>query len=194
MKINNVTGYFDCRQFKANTPKSNRVMIENGGRITFTVPFTDEEIEEYQEIKEFAKKSEKSGLNYVSFKIFPKACRMYTAAAKQIEFPANSVLDGGKFEVNLEFNVKHGVGTKLNGCYVNAIQVIQVIRKADNPFDVVEGGNDDWINSPQQADPFDVREDKRVSGTNIHDEKKVSKNGSKVAKNDIDEKVDDLPF
>lgn len=191
MKINNVTGYFDCRQFKANTPKSNRVMIENGGRITFTVPFTDEEIEEYQEIKEFAKKSEKSGLNYVSFKIFPKACRMYTAAAKQIEFPANSVLDGGKFEVNLEFNVKHGVGTALNGCYVNAIQVI---RKADNPFDVVEGGNDDWINSTQQADPFDVSDDKRSSGTTIHDEKKVSKNGSKVAKNDIDEKVDDLPF
>lgn len=191
MKINNVTGYFDCRQFKANTPKSNRVMIENGGRITFTVPFTDEELEEYPEIKEFAKKSEKSGLNYVSFKIFPKVCRMYTAAAKQIEFPANSVLDGGKFEVNLEFNVKHGVGTELNGCYVNAIQVI---RKADNPFDAVEGGNEDWINSQQQADPFDVSDDKRPSGTTIHDEKKVSKNGSKVAKNDIDEKVDDLPF
>jgi len=191
MKINNVTGYFDCRQFKANTPKSNRVMIENGGRITFTVPFTDEEIDEYPEIKEFSKKSEKSGLNYVSFKIFPKVCRMYTAAAKQIEFPANSVLDGGKFEVNIEFNVKHGVGTELNGCYVNAIQVI---RKADNPFDAVEGGNDDWINSQQQADPFDVSDDKRSSGATVKDEKKVSKNGSKVVRNDIDEKVDDLPF
>lgn len=163
-------------------------MIENGGRISFSVPFTDEELEELQEIAEFAKKSEKSGLNYVSFKIFPKACRMYTASARQIQFPPNSVLDGGKFEVNLEFNIKHGVGTELNGCYVNAIQVI---RKADNPFEAVEG-DDDWINNTPDANPFDVDEEKQKNVTTTNVEKKAQKNAVKQA--ELTTEADDLPF
>ena len=53
-------------------------------------------------------------------------------------------MDGGKFEVNMEISIKHGDAKKmeLNGAYVNNMQII---RRADNPFDVVEGGDDSWV-------------------------------------------------
>ncbi len=146
MKIKNVSGYFDCRQYAKNVNRASRVMVADGGRINFSVGFTDEELP--AEIAMFAKKSEKSGINYVIFKVFPKNCKMYTASAKLIDFPTNDKLDGGKFEVNLEISIKHGDGTELNGCYCNAIQVV---RRADNPFDAVEGADDEVF---EASDPF----------------------------------------
>lgn len=184
-KINNVTGYFDCRQFKANTSRSSRVIIENGGRINFTVSLTDEELEEHPELKDFAKKSEKSGLNYVSFKIFPKNCKLYTASAQQVEFPDNRVLDGVRFEANIYFNVKHGVGTELNGCYVNAIQII---RRADNPFYIVEDGDDKWLEEVIVGDPFEIEEVKKTKP------EKLGKKIVKTIEKGDSEGVDDLPF
>lgn len=167
-RIENVEGYFDCRQYKANTPRSSRIMIENGGRIIFSVAFMDEELEQHPELKDFANKSEKSGLNFVGFKIFPKNCKLFTASAKQIEFPDNNLIDGGRFEANLVYSVKHGTGTELNGCYVNAMQII---RRADNPFDVVEDGNEDWLVEKNEKDKSKKKETKKV-----------------------DEEVNDLPF
>ena len=89
-----------------------------------------------EDMREFATKSEKSGFFYVSVKIFPKNCKVYTPSAKIVEFPELEKIDGGKFEINLEYSVKHGTGTELNGIYANAIQVL---RRADNPFDVEDG-------------------------------------------------------
>ena len=176
MKVENVTGYFDCRQYKANTPRSSRVMIENGGRINFSVGFTDEELENHPQLKDFANKSEKSGINYVTFKVFPKTCKLYLASAKRVDFPDNALLDGGKFVVNMDVNIKHGTGTELNGCYVNAMQII---KRADNPFDVVEDGDDSWIDKPAD-DPFDAKKE---------DAKPASKKKAEKV-----EEVDDLPF
>lgn len=180
-RIENVEGYFDCRQYKANTPRSSRIMIENGGRIIFSVAFMDEELEQHPELKDFANKSEKSGLNFVGFKIFPKNCKLFTASAKQIEFPDNNLIDGGRFEANLVYSVKHGVGTELNGCYVNAMQII---RRADNPFDVVEDGNEDWLVEKIVRDVF-------PNADAILNEKDKSK---KKETKKVDEEVNDLPF
>ena len=147
-KLKNVTGYFDCRQYKVGIPRQNRKIIESGGRIIFSAGFTDEQLSE--ELKPFANKSEKSGLNYVNFKIFTSNCKLYTAAAKLIPFDFEKYeMDGGKFEVNMEVSIKHGKEKlDLNGAYVNALQII---RRADNPFDVVEGGDDSWVSGEPVA-------------------------------------------
>ncbi len=185
-RIDNVTGFFDCRQYKANTPRSSRVMIENGGRITFSVALTDEELEQHPELKDFAGKSEKSGLNFVGFKIFPKNCKLFTASAQQVEFPDNSLLDGGKFEANLIYNVKYGTGTELNGCYVNAMQII---RRADNPCDVVEDGNEDWLVEKIVRDVFP-----NADAILKEKDKNKKKEASKKIDEEINKEVNDLPF
>lgn len=191
-KIENVTGFFDCRQYKINTARSSRVMIENGGRITFSVAFTDEELEQHPELKDFAKKSEKSGLNYIGFKIFPKNCKLYTSSAQQIEFPDNKILDGGRFDANIYYTTKYGIGTELNGVYVNAIQII---RRADNPFDEVEDGDDSWLKEVIVEDPFSNTEKEIKNGRKPKIvNKEINKEIDKEVDKEVDKEINDLPF
>lgn len=147
MKLENLIGYFDARVYKANTPRASRQMVEAGGRINFTTSFEEDDLP--VEFREFAKLSEKSGRWFVTFKIFPKSCKLFTAAAKQINFPDYAKLDNGRFEVNVDIAIKHGTGTELNGLYVNAIQFI---KRADVPFEPIEGGDDDVFGGSD--DPF----------------------------------------
>jgi len=147
MKLTKISGYFDCRKYQKGVQRQARPMVAAGERVNFSVAFPDEFLP--AEIAEFSNRSEKSGLNYVTFKVFPKNVKVYTAAAKQIDFPPLEKLDGGKFEVNIDFSIKHGTGTELNGCYLNAIQVL---RRADNPFEAEEGYSDDAFGS--NDDPF----------------------------------------
>ena len=147
MLVENVIGYFDARVYKANTPRANRQMVEAGGRINFTTSFEESELP--IEFREFAKLSEKSGRWFVTFKVFPKSCKLFTAAAKQISFPDYSKLDNGRFEVNMDVAIKHGSGTELNGLYVNALQIV---KRADVPFEAVEGGDADVFGGSN--DPF----------------------------------------
>ena len=143
MKTGKIIGNFDCRVWKKDTPKQARQMVEAGGRINLSVGFDDAEIEEMPGVAEFTRKSEKNGKNYVNIKVFPKNCRIYTASAKQVDFPDFKKIDGGRFEVIVDFTIKHGNGgTDLNGLYANAIQII---RRADNPFEAIEGGNDNFL-------------------------------------------------
>ena len=147
MKTKQVTGTFDCRVWKKDTPKAARAMVEAGNRINLSVGF--EEADLTDEIKEFAHFSERVSRWYVNIKVFPKTCKIYTASAKQVEFPDFKLIDGGRFEVIIDYVIKHGTGTELNGLYANAIQII---RRADNPFEPVEGGSDDFTAGLQNAE------------------------------------------
>ena len=147
MKTKQVTGTFDCRVWKKDTPKAARAMVEAGNRINLSVGF--EEADLTDEIKEFAHFSERVSRWYVNVKVFPKNCKIYTASAKQVEFPDFTKIDGGRFEVIIDYSIKHGTGTELNGLYANAIQII---RRADNPFEPVEGGSDDFTAGLQNAE------------------------------------------
>ena len=122
-------------------------MVEAGNRINLSVGF--EEADLTDEMKEFAHLHEKSGKYYINIKVFPKNCKIYTASAKQVEFPDFTKIDGGRFEVIIDYSIKHGKGTELNGLYANAIQII---RRADNPFEPVEGGSDDFTSGLQNAE------------------------------------------
>jgi hypothetical protein len=136
MKMKNLIGYFDCRVYKKDTKRSERVMCATDGRVNFTVAF---DAAPPAEVAEFCKKSEKSGKYFLTFKVFPKSCKIYTAKAVQVDFPTFERIDGGQFEVNIDFAIKHGTGTELNGCYANAMQII---RRSDNPFEAVDGAED----------------------------------------------------
>lgn len=157
MKAKNITGFFDCRKYQKGVVRQQRAMVAPGERINFSVGFeTLEAVPE--EMREFATKSEKSGFYYVSVKIFPKNCKVYTPSAKIVAFPELEKIDGGKFEINLEASIKHGTGTELNGIYANAIQVL---RRADNPFDAEDG--DDAIFEERQ--PVAIKEAPAVAPT-----------------------------
>ena len=147
MKTKQVTGTFDCRVWKKDTPKAARAMVEAGNRINLSVGFEEEDLTE--DMDEFARLHEKSGKYFIQFKVYPKNCKIYTASAKQVEFPDFKLIDGGRFEVIVDYSIKHGTGTELNGLYANAIQII---RRADNPFEPVEGGSDDFTSGPQNAE------------------------------------------
>ena len=159
MKTRKVIGSFDCRVWKKDTPKAARQMVEAGGRINLSVGFDDAEIEEMPGVAEFTRKSEKNGKNYVNIKVLTKSCRIYTASAKQVDFPEFSKIDGGRFEVIVDFTIKHGNGgTDLNGLYANAIQII---KRADIPFEPVAGASDDFL-AGTAPDPFVGDDDEKT--------------------------------
>ena len=153
MKTSKVIGNFDCRVWKKDTPKQARQMVKQGERINLSIGFDEADLTE--EVKEFARFHEKSGKWYANVKVFPKSCRIFTASAKQVDFPDYQKIDGGRFEVIVDYVVKHGTGTELNGLYANAIQII---KRADVPFEPVDGVSDDFL-SGISPDPFGGQED-----------------------------------
>lgn len=150
MKTKQVIGNFDCRVWKKDTPKAARAMVEAGNRINLSVGFEADELT--NEAMEFAHVSEKTGKYYINIKVFPKNCKIFTASAKQVEFPEFTKIDGGRFEMIVDYTIKHGTGTELNGLYANAIQII---KRADNPFTPIAGGNDDFTSGVQSAEITD---------------------------------------
>lgn len=138
-----VNGFFDCREYKKGTKRSERKMVADGARINLSVGFEENQLTDT--IREFARFHEKSGKWFATFKVFPKNCKAYTASAKEINFPSNEQLDGFTFELNIDFSVKHGTGTELNGLYANKIQFV---KKIDNSFDAVEDASDDIFGEP----------------------------------------------
>jgi hypothetical protein len=155
MKTGKVIGNFDCRVWKKDTPKQARQMVAQGERINLSVAFDEADLTD--ELKEFTRFHEKSGKWYANIKVFPKSCKIFTASAKQIDFPDYKKIDGGRFEVIVEFVIKHGKEktTELNGLYANAIQII---KRADVPFEPIAGVSDDFLagNAP---DPFGGEDD-----------------------------------
>jgi hypothetical protein len=151
-KLNRAVGFFDCREYKKGTKRSERKMAAEGSRVNFSVGLAESELTD--EIREFARLHEKSGKHFVAFKVFPKNCKAYTASAKEVAFPTNDKIDGGQFEVNIDFSVKHGTGTELNGLYANKIQFI---RKVDNSFEAVEDGDDSMFDGTATAQAAPVQ-------------------------------------
>ena len=147
MKTEKIIGNFDCRVWKKDTPKAARQFVPQGERINLSVGFDEADLTE--EMKEFANLHEKSGKHFINIKVFPKSCKVYTASAKQVEFPDYTKIDGGRFEVIVDFTIKHGTGTELNGLYANAIQII---KRADVPFEPVAGASDDFLAGDTKPD------------------------------------------
>ena len=156
MKTRKVVGSFDCRVWKKDTPKQARQMVAQGERINLSVAFDEADLTD--ELKEFARFHEKSGKWFANIKVFPKSCKIFTASTKQIDFPDYQKIDGCRFEVVVDFVVKHGKEktTDLNGLYANAIQII---KRADVPFEPVVGVSDDFLAGTSHGTDEDEKTD-----------------------------------
>ena len=126
MRLDNVSGYFDCREFDARKAYADRTMKADTQQISFNMTFAPDKLPEV--VSEFAKESEyKDGTRYfkVRMKIGRKCefLRKEYGAVRRIKRPTNEELDGKRWNVCLDFNVLHGDSEKkeARGYWLNGI-------------------------------------------------------------------------
>ena len=115
MRLDNVSGYFDCREFDARKAYADRTMKADSQQIAFTLTYAPDQLPEV--VAEFAKESEyKDGTRYfkVRMKIGRKCefLRKENGAVRRIKRPTNEELDGKRWNVCLDFNALHGDSNK----------------------------------------------------------------------------------
>lgn len=131
-----LSGWFDVREFRENTPKEQQRMKADDQNITFSTTF------EYDKcppaLQEFAKAYlDGNGNNKwrVSFKISPK-CRWFDGNALPVDRPTNQELDGARYEVRVQYNTLRPTNPNdakaARGYWANAIQFQRV---NENPFE-----------------------------------------------------------
>lgn len=124
MLTSKLSGYFDCRVFKANTPKENQKMKGEDESISFSTTFDAASLPEM--LSKYAKPYEDKNHNQrfrVTFKIGGKV-RWYNAHAQQVEKPSNAELDGTRYNVMIDFATLNGNPDNKEACgyWANAIQ------------------------------------------------------------------------
>lgn len=129
-----LSGWFDVREFRENTPREQQRMKGDDQNITFTTTFEQCP----QALAEFAKPyTDANGVNRyrVSFKISPK-CRWFDGNAQPVERPTNAELDGVRYEVRVQYNTVRPSNPNdqkaARGYWANGIQYKRV---NDNPFE-----------------------------------------------------------
>lgn len=129
-----ISGWFDVREFRENTPREQQRMKADDQNITFTTTFDQCP----QALAEFAKQyTDANGNNKwrVSFKISPK-CRWFDGNAQPVDRPSNQELDGVRFEVRVQYNTLRPANPNdpkaARGYWANCIQFQRV---NDNPFE-----------------------------------------------------------
>ena len=126
MRLDNVSGYFDCREFDARKAYADRTMKADSQQIAFNMTFAPDQLPE--EVSEFAKEFErKDGTRgfAVRMKVGAK-CKFFrkeNGAVRQVNRPTNEELDGERWNVYLDFNALHGDSAKKepNGYWLNGI-------------------------------------------------------------------------
>lgn len=111
MRLDNVSGYFDCREFDARKAYADRTMKADTQQIAFSITFSPDQLPEV--VSEFAKEYEyNDGTRYfkVRMKIGRKCefLRKENGAVIRIKRPSNEELDCKRWNVCLDFNVLHG--------------------------------------------------------------------------------------
>ena len=126
MRLDNVSGYFDCRASDARKAYADRTMKADTQQISFNLTFAPDQLPE--EVAEFAKEFErKDGTRAfaVRTKVGAK-CKFFrkeNGAVRQITRPTNEELDGERWNVCLDFNALHGDSAKkeASGYWLNGI-------------------------------------------------------------------------
>lgn len=129
MRLDNVCGYFDCREFDARKAYADRQMKADSQQIAFNMTFAPDALPEC--VAEFAKESEyKDGTRYfkVRMKIGRKCefLRKEKGFVRRIKRPTNEELDGKRWNVCLDFNALHGDSDKkeARGYWLNGILLV----------------------------------------------------------------------
>ena len=126
MRLDNVSGYFDCREFDARKAYTDRTLKADTQQIAFNMNFAPDKLPEV--VAEFAKEFErKDGTRgfAVRMKVGAK-CKFFrkeNGAVRQVNRPTNEELDGERWNVCLDFNAFHGDSTKKEAgvCWLNGI-------------------------------------------------------------------------
>ena len=126
MRLDNVSGYFDCREFDARKAYADRTLKADTQQISFNMTFAPDQLPEV--VAEFAKEFErKDGTRgfAVRMKVGAK-CKFFrkeNGAVRQVVRPTNEELDGERWNVCLDFNALHGDSTKkeASGYWLNGI-------------------------------------------------------------------------
>ena len=148
MRLDNVSGYFDCREFDARKAYADRTMKADSQQIAFSITFTPDQLPEV--VSEFAKESEyKDGTRYFKVRMkIGKKCqflRKENGFVRRIKRPTNEELDGERWNVCLDFNALHGDSNKkeargywLNGILLQGTQSDMFADLNDNATDALK--------------------------------------------------------
>ena len=126
MRLDNVSGYFDCREFDARKAYADRTLKADTQQIAFNMTFDPDKLPET--VSEFAKEFErKDGTRgfAVRMKVGAK-CKFFrkeNGAVRQVNRPTNEELDSERWNVCLDFNALHGDSAKkeASGYWLNGI-------------------------------------------------------------------------
>ena len=126
MRLDNVSCYFDCREFDARKAYADRTLKADTQQISFNMTFAPDKLPDV--VSEFAKEFErKDGTRgfAVRMKVVAK-CKFFrkeNGAVRQVNRPTNEELDGERWNVCLDFNALHGDSDKkeARGYWLNGI-------------------------------------------------------------------------
>lgn len=127
MRIDNLKGYFDVREYNAKKTREERNFKGNEATITFDTIFSGSELPE--QLAKHAKSYEKDGqLRYVvKFKISAKTkfFGYVNGGVQAIARPENVDLDGARWECCIDYRELNGDPTKQEACgyWVNGIVI-----------------------------------------------------------------------
>lgn len=145
-----LTGWFDVREFRENTPREQQRMKADDQNITFTTTFDQCP----PALAEYAKQYTDANGNAkwrVPFKISSK-CRWFDGSAQPVARPTNAELDGVRYEVRVQYNTLRPANPNdpkaARGYWANCIQFQMV---SDNPFEAF--APQPMVSSPQPAQP-----------------------------------------
>ena len=115
MRLDNVCGYFDCREFDARKAYADRQLKADSQQVAFNMTFAPDQLPEC--VSEFAKEFErKDGAKAFAVKVKVGAkCKFFrkeNGMVKQVVRPTNEELDSERWEVCLDFKALHGDANK----------------------------------------------------------------------------------
>ena len=129
MRLDNVCGYFDCREFDAKKAYADRQMKADSQQVAFNMTFAPDQLPEC--VVEFAKEFErKDGAKAFAVKVKVGAkCKFFrkeNGMVKQVVRPTNEELDSERWEVCLDFKALHGDANKkeASGYWANGILLV----------------------------------------------------------------------
>lgn len=131
MRMDDLSGYFDVREYSAKKAPNERAFKADDSMVTFGVAFDPEHLP--KELANHAKtvQRKKDGSTYmlVKFKV-GKGCKWFEkqgGRVQEIARPANAELDGKRYDVCIDYRELNGDPTKQEACgyWVNAILIAE---------------------------------------------------------------------
>lgn len=126
MRVDNISGYFDVRKYKAGVRYADRDLKADSDVIMFNVRYTPENLP--QDLAAYAKEHKNedgTSVFYVPFKVGAR-CKWFDKDGRPTERPTNAELDGERWTVCVDYRTLKGDPAKLEACghWANGILIL----------------------------------------------------------------------